>query len=56
MVSLLMMGVILLLGSAASFLSLTNVTIANNVETNLTTRYRAEAGVDAVSKRKHRGS
>ncbi|MEM8714404.1 MAG: hypothetical protein AAGE92_01290, partial [Cyanobacteria bacterium P01_G01_bin.4] len=48
MVSLLMMGVILLLGSAASFVSLTNVTIANNVETNLTTRYRAEAGVDAA--------
>ena len=43
-----MMGVILLLGSAASFLSLTNVTIANNVEANLTTRYRAEAGVDAA--------
>ena len=47
-VSVLMMGVILLLGTAASFLSLTNVTIANNVETNLETRYRAEAGIDAA--------
>ena len=47
-VSLLLMGVILLLGTAASFLSLTNVTIANNVETNLTTRYRAEAGLDTA--------
>lgn len=47
-VSVLMMGVILLIGTAAGFLSLTNVIIAGNVETNLGTRYRAEAGVDAA--------
>ncbi|MGK7913406.1 MAG: hypothetical protein AB4050_18290 [Synechococcus sp.] len=47
-VSLLMMSVILMLGSAAGFLSLTNITISKNVETNLTTRYRAEAGVDTA--------
>ncbi|MGK7906418.1 MAG: hypothetical protein AB4040_04215 [Synechococcus sp.] len=47
-VSVLMMGVILLIGTAAGFLSLTNVIIAGNVEANLGTRYRAEAGVDAA--------
>lgn len=46
--SLLLMALLLILGTGASLLSFSNVSVSRNVRTNAVTRYRAEAGLDAA--------